>query len=64
MEKQIEGWVIVNKGFILDWTFEFLRTNAIKHWLNVWSEPKTWQTYKRQGMKCVKATQTVKILET
>ena len=62
------GWVILShKGkfkegpFILGFTYSRTRTEAIKKWRLLWAEPLTWDAYKKQGFKCVKATKTISV---
>jgi hypothetical protein len=52
-----EGWVVVNiDGSILDWSFRYSRTEAIKE---LTEGTQTWKQWYRQGMRCVRATKTI-----
>lgn len=58
-----KGWVIVSPDdVILNFTFKLTRNNSIKRFMSLWDEKRiNWRKFKRQGYKCVKAEQTIKI---
>ena len=64
MGKYEKGWVIasMNGTFILPHTFERTRTESIAKWMKLWDENRcSWQKFKKEGYKCIKAKQTTEI---
>ena len=59
-----QGWVVASMEgtFVLSFTFSRTRSDSIKSFIKLW-DPKrdNWRKFKRQGYKCVKATQTTEI---
>lgn len=63
--KEIDkGWVVasMNGTFILPYTFARTRIESIKKWMYLWDkEYCNWRKFKREGYKCIRATQTTEI---
>lgn len=59
MEIEHDGWVIVNGGVILDWTFSCLRKRTIEEFTEI--SALTWRQWYGKGARCVKATKTISI---
>ena len=56
-----EGWVLINgNDFILEWSFRFYRKDAIKAMVD--DSLHTWKYWRKEGMRCVKATKTISVL--
>lgn len=59
-QKFSEGYVIVAAdGFLLDWSFKFYRTDCIAEFVK--DSGQTWNQWYAQGVRCSKATKTIKI---
>ena len=63
MKNTQHGWVILSHEgtYIIRFTYSRTRTEAIKKWKLMWVEPLTWDAYKKQGYRCVKATRTISV---
>lgn len=64
--KQIDkGWVVASENgtFILTYTFQRTRKDAIEKWMSIWDKDRrSWRKFKREGYKCVKASQTTELV--
>lgn len=59
-----KGWAVAsdNSTFILSYTFERTRSESIKKWMSLWDKERcNWRKFKREGYKCIRATQTTEI---
>lgn len=63
-ESKSNGWVILSedKKIIYDFTFSSTRTQAQKNYSRLWDIPKNWKGHYQNGVRCIKATRTILLL--